>query len=384
MVSMVSMVSNDNENKNKNKKKIKMKMKTGERNKIDSPEKADTKEKTNHYNLFGQPSFHDPGTPKGKRRKPGRSYPLDDLTDFAVSRHSLICIVFSDFVGEENEFSEVEKMQLRYAVNFTSVMTRQVLHVIKPGPTQFDYKNPPPHLTKLLSKIHPRPNHFKEQLMRWFKSTSPEMTKKVREGMLKMHALLTNPLETITFVKDCAIKKWPGDGFYQYPGADTEDFAIPEGNRRVKPGYVIPIHELTNFAELREGGMARYIFHELVFDVLKIPNYYRDSRTYSLNLAPDLCFSRLSRQIPLKIAGIWTHFAFEIFKDSFDLPEVEMWRENGELQRTICPVPQGRLEKTFAEFDTDNFQSLVDDDDLSISSDDLSISSDGKLISSDE
>ena len=203
-----------------------------------------------------------------------------------------------------------------------------------------------------------------------------------------MHTLLTNPLEIIRFVKDCAIKKWSGDGFQLYPGApsaDKEDFAIPEANRRVPPGNVIAINELKNYDKLGVSEMVRYIFHELTFDVLKLPKFFpKDHKDYSLSFRTDNRFTDEARCCPLRVAALWTQFAWKIFELSRDLPEVEMWTVNGNLQASYFQeeglqenslleerlqeegLQENILPKTFAEFNLENFRCLVDDDDLSL------------------
>ncbi len=232
--------------------------------------------------------------------------------------------MFSDFISQINQFSEIEKVKLRSAVNFTRVMTYQVLQVIKPGPSQFDYKNPPQHLTKILSKLHPKPNEFEEQLMFWFGSTSPEITSCVREGMLKMHALLTNPVAIITFVNDCAIKNNPGDGVHQHPGADNEDFALPKPNGGVLADHVIHINENTTLARLQVRGMARYIFHELTHDVLKLPKYSFDREAHLLSARDQLHYQAMITNSAVKVPGNWTHFVWALYSNSINTAEIAM------------------------------------------------------------
>jgi hypothetical protein len=225
--------------------------------------------------LFGEANFNEPGYPIDKPE--GRTRELEDWSNLDLYDKPVTCIMFSNFLGKELQFSESAKIRLRLAVKLVSVMTERILQSIKPTPRYFNQLTP-----VHAPKINPQHVTFEFQLMKWFGSDSAEIANRVRAGILIMHKVLTDPLEIITFVNDCAIKNNPGDGVHQHPGADNEDFGrgFINRNRRATLGHTIYINDSTTLEKLQMSGMMRYIFHELTHGVLDLPTFDCDRDGY--------------------------------------------------------------------------------------------------------
>ncbi len=225
---------------------------------------------------------------------------------------ALPCILFSCFINQNIQFSDVEKVRLRLALKLVSEMLERVIRVIHLPKNKLD-------TTSDDLKDNDGDAMFAYQLNRWFGSTSSEVIRRVRKGMFTMHRVLKNPSEIITFVNVCSMQKWTGP-WEHYPESPEEDlntgYIYP--NRQAIAGYRIVINDRTRLDKLGMSGMARYIFHQLTYDVLGLPNNPLENIGHMGGA--DVSLLSIAQRWPdkaLRLPGSWTHF-FDSFKFNED------------------------------------------------------------------
>lgn len=220
----------------------------------------------------------------------------------------LTCVMFSNFLNNVNEFSDIERIHLRMAVKLVSIMFAKIMPLIKPRSRRL--KQLVPLNTAPIDADHMR---FKFQLKRWFGSGSAETAQRVREGILKIQAVLTDPLAIITFINDIDIKKSLALGHRIETSLAPDDEDLFRRFRSKIPqatvGYGIYINEETTLKRLQISGMMRYIVHELAYHILDLPRdnfsnqgHMKSARKNLLNMAA------VDPEMALRSPSSWTHF----------------------------------------------------------------------------
>jgi hypothetical protein len=257
--------------------------------------------------------------------------------------------MFSNFSSEEEQFSEADKVRLRLAVRLVSVMTDRALKLTRPPP---EYIHSPS-----VEQVAWDPNDhemFNVSLKKWFGSTSRTTATRVREGILTMHKVLTDPLEIISFVNNVGMKssleRWI-PRYENFPTHNYEGFIVKP---RIDPGHVIHATKDANFSRIGMDGMVRYIFHELCRDVLNLPHHGWDDRGYLINFRESMMDSvREKDNMTLLVPSSWTHFV-----DSFRYYENDNERSDVQQPNAVLHY-RNNLEDRFAKV-----CKLSDDSDL--------------------
>jgi hypothetical protein len=174
---------------------------------------------------------------------------------------------------------------------------------------------PPPENSNITSQEHAAVVNeedvtFEFQLLRWFGSDSRTTATRVREGILKMHKVLTDPLEIISFVNDLYTqdntKRWV-PRYQNVPTHNYEGFIVKPRIGHV--GHVIHIDCEANFQILSMSGMVRYIFHELSRQVLELRYFEWDSTGHLPNFKRVIIdHARKDCNLTLSLPSSWTHF----------------------------------------------------------------------------
>ena len=297
--------------------------------------------------LFGKAHFNEPGF---QGFMPTESLDFDDWSNLDIYDKPVTCVMFSNFPTDEDQFSEAYKIRLRLAVRLVSVMIERAVKFMKP----------PPENSNITSQEHAAVVNeedvtFEFQLLRWFGSDSRTTATRVREGILKMHKVLTDPLEIISFVNDIGTQKSTVHWVPRYEKVainDDDGFIVKV--RRANIGYVIYIDDESNLHTLNMDVMVLYIFHELCREILDLPYKEWDDRGYlPCYMKSIIIYAGEEPDAALLLPACWTHFvdALRFYKKGNRRSDVEQPNEN--LNRHIS------LENKFAEV-----CKLSDDSDL--------------------
>ncbi len=259
------------------------------------------------YNPFlgmtnaAQPNFR--GDPRSDKLN-DNCFPLDELSNLNYYGKAVTCVMFSNFPREEAQFSEADKIRLKLAVKLVSVMIQRVVRIMRP-PLEYLH-SPSVEQVAWDPKDH---EMFNVSLMKWFGSDSRATATRVREGILTMHKVLTDPSEIISFVNNIDMTTNTDRWIPRYDKFATNNHDGFIVKPRIDPGHVIHITCLANLHRLGMDGIVRYIFHELCRDVLTLPHHGWDDMGYLINYRESMMdYAREKDIIALLVPSSWTHF----------------------------------------------------------------------------
>jgi hypothetical protein len=272
---------------------------------------------------LGRPKFEQPGfiggTPSSTQKN--NCFALDEFSNLDLYGKPVTCVMFSNFSSEEEQFSEADKIRLKLAVKLVSVMVERVVRIMRPPP---EYIHSPS-----VEQVAWDPKDyemFNVRLMKWFGSTSRTTATRVREGILTMHKVLTDPLEIISFVNNVGMKssleRWI-PRYENFPTHNYEGFIVKP---RIDPGHVIHATKDANFSRIGMDGMVRYIFHELSRELLDLPHHGWDDRGYWLTFRNEMMdFASEKDNKTLWIPSSWTHFvdSFRYYENGNERSDVQ-------------------------------------------------------------
>ena len=282
---------------------------------------------------------------------PTESLDFADWSNLDIYDKPVTCVMFSNFLSEEAQFSEADKIRLRLAVRLVSVMTDRALKLTRPPPKPSFI--PSQEHVDVVNEDHVT---FKFQLIRWFGSDSRATATRVREGILTMHTVLTDPLEIISFVNDIGTQNSPAHWVPRYENMATNNY----DGFIVKPliahiGHVIHIDDETNLQKLSMNGMVRYIFYELSREVLELTRFEKWDNCGYLSFFRKIIMThaREDPDVALSSPASWTHFVDSLRFYKNGTVRLDIRHPNKVLNRQIS------LENKFAEV-----CKLSDDSDL--------------------